>query len=672
MTKLKIFLADLMYLNRYTMIGATIPINVGYIAAYTRKLFGSSVSVSVYRDPDALIADAAIEKPDVVGFGDYCWNSRLNAVVMDRLQAESDKPVTFVVGGPSVDTDPLELAKLFDRLPHLAAAIPNEGELAFANLVRALLQHGSLPATAIDGVVLRGDQSLVIGNLTAWPDPKDLPSPYLEGILDQFLDGRFQPLVQTLRGCPYTCVYCVSGRSRPKIRPFRKEQIKEELTFISKRFSDHSHIYLNIVDDNFGLFEQDIEIAKYIRHLSDQHGYPRSVYFFNDKRFTDISRAVLQAIGDINGIGLNISLQTETPEALKAINRVNLSSQQIADAVAWASDNGLETTTELIFGLPGENRVSFVAQLERAVDRGFDSVLCHNLFILQGSELNRQHVRDHFQIESKWRLPGPNYGLAGDRFVNEAEEVVTGSSTFSFKDYMAIREVNFMFYAIFAMRWFRTFFLSLRHLGISLSTFCQSFLDPDEDAAWPEEYLRFLADLKASFAGELFDSPAELSAATERMFREAGDQVVAPTRINVNFGARLIYEEVAWVPRVLREHLLRCGLADDQAYRIAGQMLDLSVRERIDLRNPDNVPESLVMDVDVIAWGKTRHLGPLADFRRPTRIEFLLDDSVKKQIADYNASRDDKLSSDYFYGALDMINPRSRLLFRIGVAGQAS
>ena len=35
-----------------------------------------------------------------------------------------------------------------------------------------------------------------------------IPSPYLSGRLDQFLDGKLMPVIQTNRGCPFSCTFC--------------------------------------------------------------------------------------------------------------------------------------------------------------------------------------------------------------------------------------------------------------------------------------------------------------------------------------------------------------------------------------------------------------------------------------------------------------------------------
>ena len=42
-------------------------------------------------------------------------------------------------------------------------------------------------------------------------DIEDIPSPWLTGIQDEFFDGKLAPMIETNRGCPFTCTFCVQG-----------------------------------------------------------------------------------------------------------------------------------------------------------------------------------------------------------------------------------------------------------------------------------------------------------------------------------------------------------------------------------------------------------------------------------------------------------------------------
>src|SRR5215813_12957914 len=64
----------------------------------------------------------------------------------------------------------------------------------------------------------------------------EIPSPWLTGVQDEFFDGKLAPLIETNRGCPFTCTFCVQGTSfYTKVHNFPVDRIKEEIHYIAKR-----------------------------------------------------------------------------------------------------------------------------------------------------------------------------------------------------------------------------------------------------------------------------------------------------------------------------------------------------------------------------------------------------------------------------------------------------
>jgi radical SAM superfamily enzyme YgiQ (UPF0313 family) len=599
------------------------------------------------------------------------WNTDLNKTLVSHIRETLDPGTVIVLGGPSIDTVASEQFDLFNRLPVIDAMIPLEGELGLKNLVDKFLSDQShLWQDPLDGVVFLSKGDIIAGNSIGQSlDLSLLPSPYLTGLMTPFMKPPFKPLVQTSRGCPYTCRFCVSGKTRPKLRTFPLDQVKEEITFIASTYRDYPHLLLFIADENFGLFERDTYIAEHIKQVSAEYHFPKSLFFYNDKKFTKTSRVILGHLANMNQIGLTSSLQSENPDTMRSIARKNLPDQDITKAIEWAASRDIDTTTELIFGMPHETRETFAAQLDRAVERGFDSIYCYNLFLMDGIQLNRPADRAKFNLKTKYRLQGPNYGDIGGRFAVEVEEVATESISFDFNDFLMIRQLNFMFYVVYVLRFYRWVFNAAASVGYRLSTIFELFLSPNCLKGASANRFKFAEDLQHAFKDELYDSKEELREIVLKRYVEAGRRPIAPTRLNLLFGTRLIYLEQTWVGEAISTALKEAGARLNIGYtsEIFDPLLELCARERIDPRAV-HCPDPFPVEYDVVDWKRTKFRKPLEEFRllSPRELSFTIPLDTMRQIDSFNREYENMSGLDYYFTALDTITPKSRFLFDVG------
>ena len=663
---LNIMFGDFCYYNQHTLHERYTPLGIGLVAQYVKDRFGDDVSVSLYKDVNKFLEKSREKAPDVIGLSVYYWNMAQNQYVVRCIREMYGDKVIIVLGGPSIDEDKSEQYKFLTKnFPQANALVINEGETGFTNIIDQIYNGvDNMFKNSIDGVsFLSGNeviQGLAVGTNT---DLASVSSPYLSGLMDEFMDSDYQPLVQTSRFCPYTCAFCVSGKLRGKLRGYPIEQIEEEFKYVSKRYADRPHHTMYIADENFGILKRDVEVAEIIKKCSKDYNYPQNVFFYNDKRFKETSRKVIEILGDINQSGLVLALQTENPETLKAINRRNVSEEEIDDAINWASKLNISTSTELIFGMPHDTKDSFVDLLDRSVDRGFDSVLCHNLFLMDGIQLNRPESRKKFGIKTKYRPLGTNYGEYGGEFIAEYEEVVVACDSFSYDDFLEVRNLNFMYYGVFVLDFHKWFFQYLRNLDIKLSEFFIAFINPDRSKNWPKGYINFLDDLKNTIDGELHDTKEEVIATCQRIFESKGNSVGEPSRINVNLGARLIYRESSWIKEVFLQHLdeLLGSKLSEEEKNIAGVLIDLAEHERIDLKNFSE-KKTMNFSYDVISWKKDKFKTKLKDLKiENTPVKFLIDDTRVAQINSFQNRFGSSSDEDFYYAAVDFITPRSCL-----------
>lgn len=505
---MRVVLGDLSYFNQQNRRNLYVPLNIGFVGAYTKNKF-KGIEVGLLKDAQALVDCVRMYKPEVVGLSSYYWNEELNKLVSAKIRAAHPECV-IVLGGPCIDTDHEEQEHYFRRFPAIDATIANEGEVGFANVVEAVL-GGNPWQKPIAGATFRRGAEIVRGaQIGLSTDLATVPSPYLMGLLDQFLCEPFAPMIQTSRLCPYTCSFCVSGKDRGKLRAFELDHVKAEINYIAEKYRGSRDTLLYITDENFGIMQRDLEVADYILEAKEKRGYPRSVFYYNDKRFTQISRDLHEKLGTMCWHGVCLSLQSENPETLKAIKRRNLTDEQLASALEWAKGLGLKTSTELIFGLPYETVKSFLRLLDKTAQAGFDIIHCYNLIIFDGIEMNRQRYRKEHGLKTRRRFISGSSGWVDNDLCIESEEVVVSSNSFTFEDFMLIYKISGMLQTIYIMGWMADSFKELARQGGSITDLLCAFFEPDdrgdEVSAKHEHFLKFANSLtRGLLTDEAFD-----------------------------------------------------------------------------------------------------------------------------------------------------------------------
>src|SRR5205823_9348659 len=196
------------------------------------------------------------------------------------------------------------------------------------DLVRSYMDCGlsirKLGATELPSSVYRNPEGqTVICNLRPrHKEVEEIPSPWLSGIQDEFFDGKLAPMIETNRGCPFTCTFCVQGtRWYTKVHNFGVDRIKEEIHYVAKRIHSvcPSMGTLRIADSNYGMFERDIEISGHIGAARKRYGWPTYIDATTGKNRPE---RVIQSLEKANaGMVIYQSVQSLDEGTLKNIKR---------------------------------------------------------------------------------------------------------------------------------------------------------------------------------------------------------------------------------------------------------------------------------------------------------------------------------------------------------------
>jgi radical SAM superfamily enzyme YgiQ (UPF0313 family) len=177
---------------------------------------------------------AAIDRvgPALVGFSCYSWNIRSVEKVLAKLPNLDDRLVAL--GGIEVTPDPAGYMK---ANPVVDLVVFGEGEVTFRELLDRLKEgvdrFGPATMEGLQGVCWRDGRH--VRRNTARPPIADLetvPSPYLTGAYGDLLEGQDRVMVETTRGCPYTCTFCFEPRGFARVRSFPVERAKAEVEAI--------------------------------------------------------------------------------------------------------------------------------------------------------------------------------------------------------------------------------------------------------------------------------------------------------------------------------------------------------------------------------------------------------------------------------------------------------
>ncbi len=512
---LRIYLADLTY-DTIALSTEVFPLNVGYIAAYCVGQFGGAVDISLFKYIDEL--DDAIHDapPDVLALSNYCWNSRVGLELF-RMAVDRNPNTITVWGGPNFPIDHPSRQQFLDRHVDVDVYVPVEGEIGFSNIVEYALGCRALSeakvharTTCIDGCITRHDDGEIqYSNPVRIKTLDDIPSPYLMGLMDKFFDGRLCPMIQTNRGCPFTCSFCVDGSKLvTKVHYFSLERVKEELQYIGRHVPSTTHT-LEISDLNFGMYERDAEICEAIKEVQDKYDWPKHIIASTGKNKKE---RIVNALKTLNGsLRMAMSVQSTTQQVLKNVRRSNISLDAMIELAPALREAGLRSYSEVIVPLPGETYETHLRTIQDLIKADIDLIRCFTLMLLNGSELATPAERSKWGFVTKYRLLTMDFAkLSNGTKVLETEEVVVGTNTLSQDQYVDLRVLALVISLTNRAVAFDALIKFVKENGVDL--FQLYFTQHQQIHSAPPQVAELIAAYRKATVSELWDSPQDLEA----------------------------------------------------------------------------------------------------------------------------------------------------------------
>ena len=513
-TPLKIYLGDLTY-DTVTISAESMPLNIGYVAAYCKKQFGNNVEISLFKYIKDLEKAIRESPPDILGLSNYVWGKNVS-YEMINMMSEIDPDVLNVWGGPNFPIDFPSQEKFMKKFPKVDIYVPVDGEIGFSNIVEHALKADSkkdirqkVLSKPIDGCVSRDTDGKLQYTIPVIRIKKldEIPSPYTTGILDKFFDGKLAPMMQTNRGCPFHCTFCADGKDEVnQVNNFSTERVKEELDYIVKyKHKDTRNMIFS--DLNFGMYPRDQEIAKYISDLQLKHNYPDFIYISTGKNQKE---KVINAIKTLkDSMPLWMSVQSLDKGVLKNIRRDNISTDHMLALYPAIKAANLQTRAEVILGLPGETHENHMTTLRELIQARMDEIQVHTCMLLDGSEMGTPNERKKWKLDTKFRILQRDFAeLSNGKKVMEIEEVVVSSEHMTFDEYVDLRILAFVIYVTNRGTVYDPITKFLREQNLDVfDYFCK--IKDDIDSA-PKSIQDIFKRFKDATINELWDTPEKI------------------------------------------------------------------------------------------------------------------------------------------------------------------
>ncbi len=508
--KRQIFFADLTH-TAQGISAATFPLGASYVMAYARQELGAEFDFRLFKFPDVFEQALLRDSPSLLAFSHYSWNSEL-ACKMAELAKARQPGLVVVFGGPNFPTDADEKAQFLGRHRAVDFYVELEGELGFVDLVRSLdasaFDPSALKASGVaplNTTYLRGEQ-LVSGPQRRIDDINVIPSPYLTGVLDEFFDLPLVPMVETTRGCPFACTFCADGLAiKNRVSRFKADRTREELSYIAARVKNIDELI--ITDLNFAMYAGDVETARMLSDLRRTHNWPTLLSASAGKNKPHRTIEVASILGGAWTLGA--SIQSTDAGVLRSIKRSNISSAAYQKLIEYG--NTLETSkthSEVILALPGDSKSKHFESLRFGVENNVNSLRMFQAILLVGTEMASRATRTAFGLLTRFRtIPGcvGIYEFFGQKHsVAEIEEIIVGSQSLPFEDYLECRVMNLIVETFHNNALFEEVFALVRALGASAFDCLLRMKEHLEDA---EPTLRqIVAEFRRQTTINLFDS----------------------------------------------------------------------------------------------------------------------------------------------------------------------
>jgi anaerobic magnesium-protoporphyrin IX monomethyl ester cyclase len=385
---------------------------IRYLKAYAFPEFTIQIKEYTIKDPVMnIVTDLYQQRPAVIGFSCYIWNIEETIKVVNMIK-KIDPSILIVLGGPEVTYD---TAEWMENIANVDFIVIGEGEQTFKQLLTEVESTNNY--RNVPGLAYRNNGKVMITPQINKLDLKDLPSPY------RFPEdlphlGKRVTYIETSRGCPFSCQFCLSS-IEVGVRYFDREKIKEDIRYLMTSGAKT----IKFVDRTFNISRS--YAMEMFRFLIDEH-LPGTVFQFEIT--ADIMRPeVIEFLNQEAPKGLfrfEIGVQSTNDYTNELVMRKQNFAKLTRTVTLVKEGRKIDQHLDLIAGLPEEDYSSFRKTFNDVFELRPEELQLGFLKMLRGTGV-RLRAADHQYI-----------------FMDHSPYEILGNNVLSFNDIVKIKQVE--------------------------------------------------------------------------------------------------------------------------------------------------------------------------------------------------------------------------------------
>ncbi len=349
------------------------------------------IEFTIKDEVDRVVNYILENKYDVIGFSCYIWNITFIKEVCLKLRNSNIK---IFLGGPEVSYNPTDyISKYCDYI------IKDEGEEAFD-----LLLHYLDNKIKIEEV-----PNLYFEDKFTFNKLVDLNKIKLAYDICNDVENRIV-YIETSRGCPYKCSYCMASLDN-KVRFFDIEEIKKQVLylinrntkvfkFLDRTFNANKKNFIELIDF---IVESHKENNSFQFEITGDLLAPEIIDYINEKCPKGLIR-------------FEIGIQSTNIKANKAVYRIQDNEKLFNNIRRIQEGNVIDLHLDLIAGLPYEDYDSFKNTFNEVVDLFPLELQLGFLKILHGTKLESETEQYGYIFDKE-----PPYTIISNNFLSKED-----------------------------------------------------------------------------------------------------------------------------------------------------------------------------------------------------------------------------------------------------------